>query len=176
MYAIFKKCIFKSPKPFLVAITLQLCALPLYCLGQGTVKDTPNPSPVIYATANQQLLSLENLINRIHQAHVTILGELHDNPYHHELRANLLRQLPKRSVTIIAEHLPAKKTVQWNLNLEADLKNAGFDLKAFKSNPAFFKSASRLRFHCTVFFAGRCSAMIVTDLFGNCRSKFARSS
>ena len=73
-------------------MTLQLFALPLYCLGQDTVKDIPNLSPVIYATANQQLLSLENLVNRIHQAHVTILGELHDNPYHHELRANLLRQ------------------------------------------------------------------------------------
>ena len=132
LYAIFKKCIFKCPRQLLVAITLQLCAFSQFCLGQDKAKETPQLSPVIYATANQELLSLENLVNRINQAHVTILGELHDNPYHHELRANLLRQLPKRSVTVIAEHLSAKKTVQWNLNLEEDLKNAGFDLKAWQ--------------------------------------------
>ena len=65
MYAIFKKCIFKCPRQLLVAITLQLCAFSQFCLGQDKVKDTPNTSPVIYATANQELLSLENLVNEV---------------------------------------------------------------------------------------------------------------
>jgi uncharacterized iron-regulated protein len=69
------------------------------------------------------------LLTLLREADVILLGELHDNPHHHQARADLLRALSGRSLHVVAEHLmaPQKMPAGTPETQLQRLKAAGFD-------------------------------------------------
>lgn len=72
----------------------------------------------------------EDLIVALRRADFVLLGELHDNPRHHELRADLLAVLG-RDTAVVAEHLNAGASLQPGGDLRQRLEAAGFDARGW---------------------------------------------
>jgi len=60
-------------------------------------------------------------------ADVSVLGEIHDNPRHHKLRAELLLAWRPTQLTVVAEHMNAGQLADPRLPLPDALAQAGFD-------------------------------------------------
>jgi uncharacterized iron-regulated protein len=89
-----------------------------------TAETTPRALQIQGAMADQA-----TLLTLLREADVILLGELHDNPHHHQARANLLRALSGRSLHVVAEHLmaPQKMPAGTPETQLQRLKAAGFD-------------------------------------------------
>ena len=74
-----------------------------------------------------EIATLEQLQSEMTLSDVVLLGEIHDNPRHHELRAQLLREPALKQRNIIAEHLDAGQVVGAGDMLLSRLEQAGFD-------------------------------------------------
>ena len=81
----------------------------------------------LFQTANGQQITPSDLLDTLNQADVSAWGEVHDNPRHHALRADLLRAMSLRGVTIVAEHMDAGKRIDMRQSLPEALARAGFD-------------------------------------------------
>lgn len=93
------------------------------------------PSPLhaeaIVDTRSGRRLAIADLLDLARQADFVLLGEVHDNPRHHQLRAEFLARLaPDR---VVVEHLEQGHDARWGTSsdsgrsvLEA-LNQAGFD-------------------------------------------------
>ena len=67
------------------------------------------------------------LAERLRSSDVVLLGELHDNPFHHQARASFIPRFTDSKTTIVAEHLPAGRRVNVTGDLGSDLEAAGFN-------------------------------------------------
>jgi len=76
-------------------------------------------------------ISVGQLVQAVISADVAVLGEVHDNPRHHQLRGELLRQLPAASKTVVAEHLSWRLRFKDGGELLTNLEAAGFDAKGW---------------------------------------------
>jgi len=74
-----------------------------------------------------EIATLEQLQSEMTLSDVVLLGEIHDNPRHHELRAQLLREPALKQRNIVAEHLDAGQVVGAGDMLLSRLEQAGFD-------------------------------------------------
>lgn len=74
-----------------------------------------------------EIATLEQLESEMTLSDVVLLGEIHDNPRHHELRAQLLREPALKQRNIVAEHLDAGQVVGAGDMLLSRLEQAGFD-------------------------------------------------
>ena len=74
-----------------------------------------------------EIATLEQLQSEMTLSDVVLLGEIHDNPRHHELRAQLLREPALKQRNIVAEHLDAGQVVGTGDMLLSRLEQAGFD-------------------------------------------------
>ena len=81
----------------------------------------------LFQTANGQQITPSDLLDTLNQADVSAWGEVHDNPRHHALRADLLRAMSLRGVNIVAEHMDAGKRIDMRQSLPEALARAGFD-------------------------------------------------
>ena len=72
-------------------------------------------------------VSMVQLVQAVRVSDVAVLGEVHDNPRHHQLRGELLRQLPAASKTVVAEHLSWRLRFKEGGELLTGLQAAGFD-------------------------------------------------
>jgi uncharacterized iron-regulated protein len=72
-------------------------------------------------------ISVEVLAERLRSADIVLLGELHDNPDHHQARASLIPQFATNKTTIVAEHLPTGRRVTSTGASLSDLEAAGFN-------------------------------------------------
>ena len=81
----------------------------------------------LYAMPAGTHASVAQLVQTVRTADIAVLGEVHDNPRHHQLRAELLRQLPAASKTVVAEHLHWRQGFNPQSELLTGLKAAGFD-------------------------------------------------
>jgi uncharacterized iron-regulated protein len=72
-------------------------------------------------------ISVEVLAERLRSADIVLLGELHDNPHHHQARASLIPQFATNKTTIVAEHLPTGRRVTSTGASLSDLEAAGFN-------------------------------------------------
>jgi len=79
-----------------------------------------------------QEISEQMLVDRLRTQDIVLLGELHDNAKHHALRAQLIKQIARDKLTVIAEHLPSGARVKREGGLLTDLEAAGFDAKAWQ--------------------------------------------
>ena len=67
------------------------------------------------------------LVEILKSADIVLLGELHDNKFHHELRGNLISRFADSKRSVVSEHLPAPLQVTFASDTKADLEAAGFD-------------------------------------------------
>lgn len=108
--------------------------LPL-CFGLIWLNALPTAQAFPSLAKNEQLFHVDSgesirpgeLLNTLNQADVSAWGEVHDNPRHHVLRADLLRAMTTRGHTLVAEHMDAQRRVDLRQALPAALTQAGFD-------------------------------------------------
>ena len=81
----------------------------------------------LYAIPTGTPVSVAQLVQAVLNSDVAVLGEVHDNPRHHQLRGELLRQLPAASKTVVAEHLSWRLRFKEGGELLTNLEAAGFD-------------------------------------------------
>jgi uncharacterized iron-regulated protein len=60
-----------------------------------------------------------------------LLGELHDNKFHHEVRGRLIADFADLGRAVVSEHLPAPNQVTFQSTTKADLEAAGFDTEGW---------------------------------------------
>ena len=109
---------------------LGLMAVPPF-LGLTTACATRSrASDRIIDTANGQELSRETLMRTLQGADVVLLGELHDNPHHHQRRGDLVAALAP-GAGVVAEQLPRGALVRGGTPPRAGLEAAGFDSRAW---------------------------------------------
>lgn len=83
----------------------------------------------IIETATQSTISQTQLIERLQQPALILLGEVHDEPLHHLRRASLIEALAHLNPVVVAEQLEANQHVTYTGQLAQDLMRAGFDQK-----------------------------------------------
>jgi len=113
--------------------------LSLALYGLGSLFFLPNawgldPLPVvgpIVRMSDMAPISLAQLVQAVMDSDIAVLGEVHDNPRHHHLRGELLRQLPAASKTVVAEHLNWRLRFKEGGELLTNLQAAGFDDKGW---------------------------------------------
>jgi uncharacterized iron-regulated protein len=71
----------------------------------------------------------EQLLQELRASHFVLLGEVHDNPLHHQRRARLLTRLAPAAV--VAEQLERGRSLSVTDDLLADLERAGFQAKGW---------------------------------------------
>lgn len=91
----------------------------------------PHADAQIIDLRSGEEISEQALADRLRAQDVVLLGELHDNPRHHALRAELIARFAGSGTTVVAEHLPAPARVRFNGALQSDLEAAGFDAKGW---------------------------------------------
>ena len=64
-------------------------------------------------------------------ADFVLLGELHDNKFHHEVRGKLITRFADLGRAVVSEHLPAPNQVTFQSTTKADLEAAGFDTEGW---------------------------------------------
>ncbi len=92
----------------------------------------------ITATANsiidlrsQTPVNQEQLIAHLISADYILLGELHDNPHHHEARGRLIAAIANKKYAAVVEYLPTGPLVQFSGSTLQSLEQAGFSPKAW---------------------------------------------
>ncbi len=90
----------------------------------------------IIDTATGQRLSPDDVARRLRAADIVLLGELHDNPHHHDRRAALLTALGTPAA-VVAEHLPRSAAPTLPSGATGDglrqvLVAGGFDAKGWR--------------------------------------------
>ena len=81
----------------------------------------------LFRLSDSAAVNTQTLLSDMQSADAVLLGEIHDNPRHHELRAQLLREPALKQRNIIAEHLDAGQVVGAGDMLLSRLEQAGFD-------------------------------------------------
>ena len=81
----------------------------------------------LFRLSDSAAVNTQTLLSDMQSADAVLLGEIHDNPRHHELRAQLLREPALKQRNIVAEHLDAGQVVDTGDMLLSRLEQAGFD-------------------------------------------------
>ena len=71
------------------------------------------------------------LVEILKSADIVLLGELHDNQLHHELRGSLIGRFANTQRSIVSEHLSAPLQVSFGSDTKTDLEGAGFDAEGW---------------------------------------------
>lgn len=71
------------------------------------------------------------LLEILKSADFVLLGELHDNKFHHEVRGRLITRFADLGRVVVSEHLPAPNQVTFQSTTKADLEAAGFDAQGW---------------------------------------------
>ena len=109
-------------------LSLALCGLgSLFFLSTAWGLDPLPVTGPIVRMADMAPISVAQLVQAVLRSDVAVLGEVHDNPRHHQLRGELLRQLPAASKTVVAEHLNWRQRFTPQAELLTGLQAAGFD-------------------------------------------------
>lgn len=103
-----------------IKMSLKLC-LALVFFYQGLT------AAEILDLASGKEISEPVLAERLRSADIVLLGELHDNPFHHQARAGFIPRFADGKTTIVAEHLPAGRRVTATGDVGSDLEAAGFN-------------------------------------------------
>ncbi|MEO0314016.1 MAG: hypothetical protein RI928_472 [Pseudomonadota bacterium] len=86
---------------------------------------------VILDLSSGKEISEPLLAERLRSADIVLLGELHDNPFHHQARATFIPRFAHGETTVVAEHLPAGHRVTSTGEADRDLEAAGFNRKGW---------------------------------------------
>lgn len=76
---------------------------------------------------NSKTLNYQEFMQEISNYKFILLGEFHDNFYHHELRSKIIKSFDANKTTVIAEHFDFGKKIDPDTDILKSLKEAGFD-------------------------------------------------
>ncbi len=76
-------------------------------------------------------ISEQALAEQLRSQDIVLLGELHDNARHHQLRGALINHFAAPATTVVAEHLPTGSPVSSQGPLREALETAGFDARGW---------------------------------------------
>ena len=99
-----------------------------YCLLLASITATASP---VVDLRSQATVNQEQLIAELISADYILLGELHDNPHHHEARSRLITAIPNKKYAAVVEYLPTGPLVRWTGSTLQSLEQAGFSAKAW---------------------------------------------
>ncbi len=71
------------------------------------------------------------LVEILKSADFVLLGELHDNKFHHEARGRLIARFADHRRSVVSEHMPAPNKVNFQSVIKEDLQAAGFDAEGW---------------------------------------------
>jgi uncharacterized iron-regulated protein len=71
------------------------------------------------------------LVEILKSADFVLLGELHDNKFHHEARGRLIARFADHRRSVVSEHMPAPNQVNFQSVIKEDLQAAGFDAEGW---------------------------------------------
>lgn len=112
---------------FAAVTALAACGTPR---PQPAVPPVPGAGPIL-DVATGATIRLEDLVRRLDRADIVLLGEVHDNPIHHRLRAGLIASAAAPGPTVVFEHFPFRRDSVLATRpagaLEPWLDAAGFD-------------------------------------------------
>ena len=111
-----------------LALLASLAAAPLL-LAAGCATPLAAPDRIVDIASGRDLTRAE-LLATLRQADVVLLGELHDNPHHHQRRGALLAEMGP-GAAVVAEQMPRGARVAPGADLRARLEAAGFDAAAW---------------------------------------------
>ncbi|MFM7699119.1 MAG: ChaN family lipoprotein [Limnohabitans sp.] len=104
----------------------------LACLPNAQALSTLAENEQLFHMDSGQPVTPSDVLRAVSHADVSVWGEVHDNPRHHALRADLMRAIGTRGITVVAEHMDAGKQVDTRLALPDALVLAGFDASAWQ--------------------------------------------
>lgn len=117
------------------SVALAACTTPPPGLAPGVaMAGVPALAPDEALWAGAQPMAPAQLLQAMRQADVVLLGELHDNPRHHQRRGELLAALHGSRAVVVAEHLTAGRQVTPGARgaaLLPALQAAGFDARGW---------------------------------------------
>ena len=79
----------------------------------------------------QQTITQDQLISVLRKADFILLGELHDNPYHHQIRGQIIKQISNKKYSIVVEYLLADQKVKFSGSTLQSLEEFGYSPKAW---------------------------------------------
>ena len=79
----------------------------------------------------QQTITQDQLISVLRKADFVLLGELHDNPHHHQIRGQITKQLGNQKYSVVVEYLLADKKVKFSGSTLQSLEEFGYSPKAW---------------------------------------------
>ncbi len=80
---------------------------------------------------SQATIHQGQLIAELISADYVLLGELHDNPHHHEARSRLIAAIASKKYAAVVEYLPSGPLVRLTGSTLQSLEQAGFSPKAW---------------------------------------------
>lgn len=116
--------------PLLPKHILRLIAVATLTLGASMAWPATDAERII-ESASARVISVKELGAEIAASDFVLLGELHDNPRHHQARGELVAALPGLA-SVVAEHMEQSRHLGNSGNLLSDLESAGFDAKAWR--------------------------------------------
>lgn len=87
-------------------------------------------SPIV-DLRSQTTVNQEQLTAQLISADYVLLGELHDNPHHHEARSRLIAAIASKKYAAVVEYLPTGPLVRLTGSTLQSLEQAGFSPKAW---------------------------------------------
>ncbi|WP_108508201.1 ChaN family lipoprotein [Polynucleobacter acidiphobus] len=98
------------------------------CLLLVSIATTASP---IIDLRSQTAINQDQLTAELISANYILLGELHDNPHHHEARGRLIAAIASKKYVAVVEYLPNGPLVRWTGSTLQSLEQAGFSSKAW---------------------------------------------
>lgn len=129
-----------------ISLTLIFCLSAWLSSGPSAAPSTP---PVIWSSKSQSWVAYEDFVIALRRTDLIFLGELHDNPEHHQHRARLLVDLNRTNLHVVFEQLPSQASFLIpgkGSNLLGHLRTKGFNDKAWQwpLHEPLFSAAQRL--------------------------------
>ena len=86
----------------------------------------------LFRLRDSATVNTQTLLSDMQSADAVLLGEIHDNPRHHALRAQLLREPALKQRNVVVEYLDAGQLVGAGDKLLTRLEQAGFDANGWQ--------------------------------------------
>lgn len=77
-------------------------------------------------------ISKNKFLETLSQNKYILLGEQHDNVFHHEAKIEIFEYFKDKNITVATEHLDFEKKVVWQNESEKALSNVDFDFKGWQ--------------------------------------------
>lgn len=82
-------------------------------------------------TANKQI-SKSNFLSQLEQNKYILLGEQHDNNFHHDAKIEIFDHFKNKNIKIATEHLVFGENILWQQDTKKSLLRGGFDFQGWQ--------------------------------------------